>query len=195
MAELTSFEYPTAGVAASVLADTRPCPEWFALYTNSRHEKRVANHLALRKIEHFLPLYRAERRWNDGSRVTLELPLFPGYVFVRLGRKEWGRPLEVPGALWLVAGTGGRPAPLHQTEIERLRRGIDLCRAEPHPVLRVGQKARITRGPLEGMEGIVVRMRNGLRVVLTLELVMKSIAVEVDYSHLEILSAEGQHPG
>ncbi|MGB6130307.1 MAG: UpxY family transcription antiterminator [Acidobacteriaceae bacterium] len=188
MSHLVNSDYP-ASPAAPVLPETTPCTAWFALYTNPRHEKHVSTHLALRKIEHFLPLYRSERRWNDGSRVILDLPLFPGYVFVRVGRRERVRALEVPGALWLVPGTGGEPAVLDDTEIQTLRRGIDSCRVEPHPLLEAGQKARIQRGPLAGMEGIVVRKKNSLRVVLTLELIMKSIAVEVDSRDLQILSA------
>jgi transcription antitermination factor NusG len=76
------------------------------VYTTSRHEKRVAQHLSLREIEYYLPLYRSERKWSDGSRVTLELPLFPGYLFVRIKRTERVRVLEVPGALSVVGGNG-----------------------------------------------------------------------------------------
>jgi transcription antitermination factor NusG len=82
-------------------------PRWFALYTTSRHEKRVAQHLSQREIEFFLPLYKSERRWSDGSRVTLDLPLFPGYLFIHIQRNERGRVLGVPGALAVVGGTGG----------------------------------------------------------------------------------------
>jgi len=164
-------------------------PRWFAVSTTPRHEKRVAQHFELRRLDCFLPLYRAQRRWNDGSRVDLDLPLFPGYLFVRIGKRERVRVLEVPGVLSLVTGTGGEPAPLDECDIDALRSGIGQRRAEPHPLLRVGQKARIRCGALAGMEGFVVRLKSGLRVVLTLELIMQSVAVEVDGSDLELLAA------
>jgi transcription antitermination factor NusG len=164
-------------------------PTWFALYTNCRHEKKVAQHLSVRQIEYYLPLYRSHRRWSDGSKVALDLPLLPGYIFVRIGWDQRVRVLELPGALFLVNGTGGDPAPLLETEIEALRAGLCQRRAEPHPVVRIGQRARIRSGALAGMEGIVARMKNSLRVVLTLDLIMRSVAVEVGGDELELLAA------
>lgn len=165
-------------------------PMWFAVYTNSRHEKRVDQHLSMRQIEHYLPLYRTHRRWSDGSRVTLDLPLFPGYIFVRIDRTQRVRVLEVPGVLAVVGGTGRKPAPLPEADVEALRSGLHLRRAEPHPFLQVGQRARIRSGPLSGMVGVVVRRKNSLRVVLSMEAIMQSIAVEVDGSELESLGPE-----
>ncbi len=175
--------------AAAFRSGSAVIPQWFAVSTTPRHEKRVAQHFGIRQVECFLPLYHAQRRWNDGSRVDLELPLFPGYLFVKIGKRERVRVLEVPGVLSLVAGTGREPAPLHESDIEALRSGIGQRRMEPHPLLRVGQKARIRCGALAGMEGFVVRLKSGLRVVLTLELLMQSIAVEVDGSDLDLLAA------
>jgi transcription antitermination factor NusG len=165
-----------------------PCePNWFAVYTASRHEKRVAQHLSQREIEFYLPLYRSARKWSDGSKVTLELPLFPGYLFVHIKRNERVRVLNVPGALAVVGGMGREPVPLPDGAIDALRAGLHLRAAEPCPLLMVGQRARIRFGALAGMEGIVVRKKNGLRVVLTLEHIMQSIAVEVDGNDLEPL--------
>jgi transcription antitermination factor NusG len=160
-------------------------PKWFAVYTTSRHEKRVAQHLTQREIEFYLPLYKVERKWSDGSRVKLDLPLFPGYLFVRIKRSERVRVLDVPGTLAMVGGTGREPAPLPDDAIEALRAGLHLRRAEPHPLLTVGQRARIRSGALAGMEGIVERKKNSCRVVLTLEHIQRSIAVEVDGNDLE----------
>ncbi len=159
--------------------------KWFAVYTGFRHEKRVAEHFSLRRIEFFLPLYRAQRKWKDGSRVNLELPLFPCYIFARIGRGERVRVLEVPGVQCVVGGTAREPASLPDADINTLRSGLDSRSAEPHPLLLVGQRARIRSGALAGMEGIVTRKNNGLRVVLTLNLIMQSIAVEVDGDDLE----------
>jgi transcription antitermination factor NusG len=162
---------------------------WFAIYTSPRHEKRVGQYLSQRKIEHYLPLYQVRRKWSDGSLVTLDLPLFPGYIFVRIVRSERVRVLEVPGVVTFIGGTGGKPASLPEAEIDALRSGLRLRNAEPHPLLTIGQRARIVSGPLAGMEGIVVWKKNCLRVVLTMDLIMQSVAVEVDGMELEIVDS------
>jgi transcription antitermination factor NusG len=173
-----------------LLPDAQSAPKWFAVYTTPRHEKRVDQHLSMREIEHYLPLYRTQRKWSDGSRVTLDLPLFPGYIFVRIGRKQRVRVLEVPGVVAIVVGTGGEPAALPETDIDALRSGLPLRHVEPHPLLNVGQRARICSGAFAGMEGIVVRKKNSFRVVLTLDTIMQSFAVEVDGKELEPLDSE-----
>jgi transcription antitermination factor NusG len=162
-------------------------PNWFAVYTTARHEKRVSQYLQQREIEHYLPLYRARRKWADGSTVTLELPLFPGYLFVRIDRSERVRVLQVPGVLTVVDGTGRKPASLPDAEIDALRSGLPLRNAQPHPLLTAGQRARIRSGALAGMEGVVVRQKGSLRVVLTMDLIQQSVAVEVDATELEPL--------
>jgi transcription antitermination factor NusG len=167
------------------LQDRAQPQRWFALYTTARHEKRVAEHLSQRQIECYLPLYRSDRRWSDGSRVSLDLPLFPGYLFVHIMRNERGSVLSVPGALAVVGGTGGEPAQLPDSTIDMLRTGLQGVRAKPHPLTMAGQKVRIRTGALAGFEGIVVRSKNGCRVVLTLEHIMQSYAVEVSIDDLE----------
>ena len=164
-----------------------PC-RWYALYTASRHEKRVAQHLSQREIEFFLPLYKAQRRWSDGSRVTLDLPLFPGYLFIHIHRGERSRVLSVPGALTVVGGTGGDSAWVPDTTIDALRTGLETSQVQPHPLLTIGQRVRIRSGALEGFEGIVVRNKNSCRVVLTVEHIMQSYAVEVALDDLEPLT-------
>jgi len=163
---------------------------WFAAYTTARHEKSVARHFQQREIEHFLPLYRSARRWSDGSRVTLDLPLFPGYIFVHIPRSERVRVLEVPGVLTIVAGTAGEPAALPDAAIEAMRSGLEERQAEPYPLLTAGQRARIRSGALAGMEGVVVRSKSGLRVVLTIEHIQRSFAVEVAAEDLEPIRQE-----
>jgi transcription antitermination factor NusG len=157
---------------------------WFAVYTTCRHEKRVARHLEQREIEHYLPLYRTEHKWKDGSKARLELPLFPGYVFVRIRGDARVSVLEAPGVVSII-GTASRPAPLPDFEVEALRDGLDPNRAEPHPLITTGQRVRIKVGALSGIEGIVVRKKSGFRVVLTLDLLMQSIAIEVDGDDVE----------
>lgn len=157
---------------------------WYAVYTNSHHEKRVALHLAEREIESFLPLYSTRHRWRNRCERTVELPLFPNYVFVRIASRERVRVLAVPGVLSLV-GVGRTPAALPDFEIEALRCGVGRRKIEPHPYLVVGERVRIEAGPMTGMEGVLVRKKNNFRVVLALDAIMQSVAVEVDADDLE----------
>jgi transcription antitermination factor NusG len=174
--------------SGALLAPVLESPNWFAVYTTPRHEKVVARHFEVRRIESFLPLYMEMHRWKNGSRVTVEQPLFPGYIFARIGRRDSTQVLSVPGVL-LIVGSGRRPQALQDLEIEALRSGLHLRKFEPHPYLVVGEKARIKSGSLAGMVGVLARKKNNLRVVLTLELIMRSVAVEVDADELERVSA------
>lgn len=176
-----------AGRAASDTGIARAASSWFAVYTTSRHEKRVAQHFDQRGIEHYLPLYRFERKWRDGSKVTLDLPLFPSYIFVRMERMERGRVLSVPGALSVVGGTGREAAPLPDAAIEALRAGMSKYAIEPHSLLTIGKRVRIRSGAFAGMEGVVARKRSRFRVVLTLQQIMQSIAIEVDEDDVELV--------
>ena len=159
--------------------------QWFAVYTNSCQEKRVAEHCQVRDIESFLPVCRSTRRWRNGCTVNLERPLFPGYVFVRVYQAHRVRVLELPGVVSIV-GSARQPEPLPDADIEVLRNGIHLLNAEPHRYLKVGERVSVRSGPLQGMSGILVRRKNSVRVVLTLDLIMKSISVEVDEQDLEV---------
>ncbi len=153
--------------------------EWYALYTCARHEKRVAQQLQERQIDSFLPLYQAVHRWKDRS-VRVSLPLFPGYVFVHTDLKDRVNVLQLPSAVRFV-GFGDRPTPIPESEMEVLRRGlVDGVVAEPHPYLKVGDQVRIKRGLFEGMQGVLIRKKDVLRVVLSIDVIMRSVAVEVD---------------
>ncbi|MGD0932436.1 MAG: UpxY family transcription antiterminator [Candidatus Korobacteraceae bacterium] len=158
--------------------------KWFAAYTTPRHEKVVARHLQSRHIESFLPLYSSVRRWKNGCRVAVEQPLFPSYLFVHILRREAVKVLQIPGVVSLVSA-GREPAALPSSEIESLRSSLPLRHFEPHPYLVVGEKVRITAGSLEGMIGVLVRRKNDCRVVLTLELIMQSVAVEIGIEEIE----------
>jgi transcription antitermination factor NusG len=157
---------------------------WFTAYTAPRHEKRVAEHFRQRQIDCYLPLYKSRRRWKDGSKTILELPLFPSYIFVRIALEDRVQVLEVPGVVSLVC-CGKTPVSLTDSEVERLREGLQLRKAEPHPYLVIGERVRIRVGPLAGMEGVLLRENNKFRVVLSLGQIMRSVAVEVDSSDLE----------
>jgi len=146
----------------------------------------VAQHLSTRNIEFFLPVYRQISRWKNGLRVPIDRPLFPGYVFVRIDRSERVRVLELPGVLSIV-GAGREPVSLPMEEIEALRNAAAYLNVEPHPYLNVGSTARVCRGPLAGMTGIIVRKKNKSRLIVSLELIMKSVSVEIDEHDLEPL--------
>ena len=161
-------------------------PQWFAVYTTPRHEKHISEMLEDRHIEAFLPLYRTMRQWKKSSPVMVELPLFPCYLFVRIGRAARGAVLGLPGVISIV-GSPQEPWPLPQLEVEALRLSAQLGRAEPHPYLRVGERVRIKSGLMAGVEGILVRKKNEFRFVLTLEAIMRSVAVEVDASELALV--------
>jgi transcription antitermination factor NusG len=152
---------------------------WYAVYTRANHEKRVAAELHARTVEHFLPLFSSVRRWKD-RRVSLELPLFPGYVFVRIALCERLRVVQIPSVVRLV-GFSGVPATLPDTDMEIMRSGLSkrLC-AEPHPFFTAGRRVRIIAGPFKGLEGMLKQKKNNLRVVVSLNLIQRSIAVDVD---------------
>jgi transcription antitermination factor NusG len=180
-----------AGLATAASAAAREiAANWFAAYTHSHHEKRVASYFTEREIESFLPLYPALRRWRNGCEMKLELPLFPNYVFVRMDPRERVRVLEVPGVLSLV-GSGRRLALLPDLEIEALRSSVGQRNVEPHPYLVVGERVRIKAGAMMGLEGVLVRKKNNFRVVLGLEAILQSVAVEVDADDLEVVTKHG----
>jgi transcription antitermination factor NusG len=161
-------------------------PHWYAVYTSPRHEKRVREHLEHRRTETFLPLFRSLRRWKNGCKVQVELPLFPGYLFVNIPRTERVRVLDVPGVLSFV-GPKGEPARLSDFEIETLRSGLHRQKFEPYRGLAIGQKVRIHAGPLQGLEGTLVRNAKGVRVVISVDLIQQSVAVELDADTVEPL--------
>jgi transcription antitermination factor NusG len=184
-----SGETSIRGVSPAVFSAVA---QWLAVYTTARHEKTVAGHFAVRQIESFLPLYRTVRKWKNGCTMTLQLPIFTGYIFVRLDPRDRVRVLEVPGVLWIVSA-GDRPLPLPDAEIEALRSGINLSKCEPHPYLVVGDMVRIKTGALAGMEGVLLRKKGILRVVVTLDLIKQSVAVEVDATEVEPIPSHNKH--
>ncbi len=157
---------------------------WWALYTRHQHEKVIADTLAAKGFEVFLPQYDSVRRWKDRKKV-LPLPLFPCYVFVR---GEPGRRLQIvttPG-VHMILTHGETFAVIPETEIEAIRRTVDgNLRVEPHPFLKCGDRVRVIRGSLRDIEGILVRKKNIFRLVLSVEMLAQSVSVEVDVSDVE----------
>jgi len=157
---------------------------WYAAYTSPRHEKKVAQQMEGNRIQSFLPLYRSVRRWKDRSK-ELDLPLFPGYIFVRIALRDRLQVLQVPGVVQLVSFSG-KPAVVPDAEIDALSRGLaGGLHAQPHPYLKVGKRVRVHSGPMSGVEGVLVRRKDKFRIVLSIHLIQRSVAVEVDESEVE----------
>ncbi len=171
------------GPANGVSQRQYECP-WFAAYTCAQHERRVEQQFVERGIESFLPVYESVRRWKD-RRMRLRLPVFPGYVFVRIALPDRWKVLQTPSVVRIVS-FNGQPYPMPERDIEFLRSGAaNALRIEPHPYLAVGSRVRVVRGPLEGAEGILVRRKNLYRVVLSLDFISRSAAVEIEFKDVE----------
>ena len=157
---------------------------WFAVHTRSRHEKSASELLRRKDIETFLPLYHSTRRWQNGDH-EVHLPLFPGYTFVRMALRDRLEVLKVPGVVGLV-GFRRIAVPLDDYEVEGLRQALSAgVNVSPHPFLIVGRRVRITAGPLSGREGILRRRKGALRVVLSIDLIQRSVLVDLNASELE----------
>jgi transcription antitermination factor NusG len=161
----------------------QPSP-WWAIYTRHQHEKVVAQILETKGFDVFLPLYDSVRRWKDRNK-TLSLPLFPCYVFVRGGLSRRLHVLTTPG-VHTILYNGERIAIIPSEEIEGIRKAVNSpSRVEPHPFLRCGESVRVTRGSLEGVQGVLVRKKSLYRLVLSVEMLAQSVAVEIDAADVE----------
>ena len=186
MAEGMIVELTGVSREAAQMKSPEECLEenWYAVYTWARHEKCVAAQMGQRRLRGFLPLYRSIHRWKD-RRKEIELALFPSYVFVHLALRDRVRVLEIPGVVDIV-GSRGKPTPLAEREVESLQRGVDGCVSmEPHPFLQVGRRVRVRSGPLIGLEGILVRRKEGFRLVASIEILMRAVAIEIDEADVE----------
>ena len=160
--------------------------EWHAIHTRHQHERIVADSLRANGFEVFFPTYTVIRQWTD-RRKQISLPLFPCYVFVRSCFERRFRIVTTPGVHSLVM-LAGRPAPISDLEIDGIRKAVESkLRVEPHPFLDCGDWVRIHSGPLVGHQGILIRKKGSYRLILSLELLGKSAAVEVDAFSLEPL--------
>lgn len=163
-----------------------PTSEWYVVQTRSRHEKSVCEQLSSKQIETFLPLYRTSKRWKNGQ-VGAQLPLFAGYLFVRIPAHSKLSVLQTPGVARFL-GFGNKPALVPDEEIAKLEiavtNGDAVC---PHPFLTGGERIRIRTGPLAGLTGILVHGKKRDRVVLSVELISRSISVELDTVDVEAI--------
>jgi len=168
--------------------------DWWALYTRHQHEKTVATMLSAKGFEVFLPLYESTRRWKDRSKM-ITLPLFPCYVFLLGGVNRRLQVVTTPG-VHMILLCGERVAVIPEAEIQAIRRAVEgPFHVEPHPFLKCGERVRVTRGSLEGVEGILVRKKNLYRLVLSVDMMAQSVAMEIDASDVEPVTARGFENG
>jgi transcription antitermination factor NusG len=166
------------------IPDCGPRPGWWAVYIRHQHEKAVASMLTAKGLEVFLPLYESLRHWKD-RRKKLLLPLFPGYLFVR---ENLGGPLPIlttPGT-HMILSRGDHLEVIANDEIQAISRAVgDPSRVEPHQFLKDGERVRVIGGPMQGIEGILVRKKNLYRLILSVEMIAQSVAIEVDADSVE----------
>ena len=161
---------------------------WFALQVVPRHEKSVDNILEYRGYTHFLPTYHVRRRWSDRIRLV-EQPLFPGYVFCRSQSNLMEVIRDSPGIIRIVA-FGTKPHPVPDKEIEALQQIVQGKREySVFPYLNVGQKVRVISGPLTGISGTIMKFKNRDRLVISVDVIMKSVSVEIDQSEVALFQA------
>ena len=162
--------------------------QWFALRVRTGAEKVVSTCVQSKGFEQFLPVYRCRRRWSDRVK-SLELPLFPGYLFCRLDPRHRLPLLTIPGVMQFV-GIGKTPASIDQTEISAIQAAVRAgLSVEPHPFLEIGRRVRIEQGPLPGVEGVLVKIRGQHRIVVSVTLLKRSVSVEVDRYWVEPVDA------
>ena len=156
---------------------------WFAIQVIPQHEFKVASQLRYKGQEEFLPMVSSRRQWSDRSKVS-ERPLFPGYVFCRVKRSSFGVILDTPGVHRIVS-FGGQAYPIADEEMNSLQQVLASGRdVAPVPYLALGQRVRVIDGPLSGMSGIVLRLKNRSRLIISVDMLMRSIAVDVALAEL-----------
>jgi transcription antitermination factor NusG len=166
--------------------------QWFALRVKPRFEKTVATIARNKGYEEFLPLYQSRRRWSDRFK-AVDLPLFPGYVFCQLN-PEYRLPiLTIPGALHFI-GIGRTPTPIDDREIAALQTAMQAgLWAEPCPFLDIGQRVRLEEGPLAGLEGLLIEVRKKQRLIVSVTLLKRSVAVEIERDWVRPLDCTNHH--
>jgi len=169
------------------------CPKtdgWYALYVRARQEKAVSAALKRKGYDEFLPLYRVRRQWSHRI-AQVDLPLFPGYVFCRFKSAQPGaRIVTTPGVMGIV-GFAGKPAPIDQSEMSAIYRALEAGIAtEPWKFTAAGQRVRVTQGPLTGLEGIFIEAKKNHRLLLSLSLLQRSVAIQIEEASVSALASE-----
>lgn len=167
---------------------------WFVLQVMSRHEKAVDIVLEQRGYEHFLPTYPARRKWSDRVKV-IEEPLFPGYVFCK-GQASLMDVVRSTAGIIRIVNFGGKPHPVASDEMEALQRVVqstrDICAL---PYVRAGEKVEVIAGPLAGITGIITQLKKRDRLVLSVDLIMKSVSIEIDRTEVAVIQHTAAYGG
>jgi transcription antitermination factor NusG len=167
------------GLTERELCSRETGPKWYALAVKHQHERRTEEALRLKEVETLVPLYRARNRWSDRLK-EIHLPLFAGYVFCRFVPAERIGLLNTPGVRNIV-GFGGKPAAIEDREIAAIQAvARSTLSAQPWPYLKAGDRVLVERGPLRGLEGTLLKEPDSVRLVISVELLQRSIAVEVE---------------
>ena len=184
--EMGRLEVAVPGYVPTFPEEPLRVERWYAVSVRPRYERLVSRHLEQRGVNYLLPIYRSMRRWKD-RRKQLEMALFPGYVFVNIDARDRLGVLMVPGVFRFVTFQG-QLAAVADSDIRALESSMSAgLGAKPHPYLREGRRVQVKRGPLAGVEGIVIRRKERFRLVLSIDLIMRSVVVEVDESDVEAL--------
>ncbi|HEY7338250.1 MAG TPA: UpxY family transcription antiterminator [Bryobacteraceae bacterium] len=163
-----------------------PDLQWFGLRVRSNFERQVSHLLRAKGIEEYLPAYRARRVWSDRVR-ELDLPLFPGYVFCRISIADRAAVLATSGVVKMV-GNRNEPLPIDEAELAAVRKMVaSQSHVEPWPFLRIGQRVLVRRGPLAGIEGILLKVKSSYRLVVSVTLLGRSVASEIDSAYVKPL--------
>jgi transcription antitermination factor NusG len=166
---------------------------WFAIQVRARYEQRVSEHLEGKGREWFLPLYKCRKRWSDRIK-EVEAPLFPGYLFCRINLQDRLPILKTPGVIQIV-GFNRTPIAVDESEVEAIQRMVASgIPNQPWPFLAAGDRVRIESGPLSGLEGILVDFKGKHRLVLSVTLLQRSVAVEIDSAFVTSLRSSSK-PG
>jgi transcription antitermination factor NusG len=157
---------------------------WFAVHVRTRHETAIASFLEAKGYEQFVPLYKFKKRWSDRIKV-MDAPLFPGYLFCRFDPQFRLPILKTPGVIQII-GYNRIPTPIDETEINAIQTVVESgLQTQPWPFLAVGEHVRIESGSLRGLNGIVVKMKENHRLIVSVTLLRRSVAVEIDSALVE----------
>lgn len=159
---------------------------WCVAYTLPRHEKAIAEHLGMESISSYLPLYSEVRLWRQ-RRIQVELPLFPGYIFIRIFAKDKSRVLSRPGVIRLLT-MNGDTAVFPDEEMEMLQSSVAKWNAKPYPFLVSGKRVRIKSGPFAGLEGTIARRKGKRTLIVTLDLIHSSMSLDMDAAEAQLAS-------
>lgn len=177
----------TPVLSAGVCLEKWNALKWYALYTKSRHEKLVRGELEKKGLETFLPLREVTRQWSDRKKV-IEEPLFQGYLFVKMPLRERWTVLNTTGAVRLIGKSAADPVEVPESDLLAIRRFLEQdIVINPFPYLKAGERVYVRSGPFKGVEGFIVRKDNHCRLVISLDLLMQSISIQIDQAAVEPL--------